>query len=376
MRIFNWYIAKALLGTLFLALGILTFVMMSVHLFRIFAMVSNGVAPSLLAKMVFCLLPEVLRYALPFSILISTVLVFSRMSADNEIVALKASGVGIWQIVAPSLVLAIILCTFGVFLGLEWGPRLRYVSQQLRWQAMTTSPIALIEPDSITKLSDDTSIRVGSRDDKSGVFHDIHLYQIDKSGGTLRDLMADSCMIDIRPEERAVLLTLYHFTISERPISESSVEKYQGTTNQTPHFLTGDSLVIPLEYGTFQDSKGMTRKLKMMPSKMLMGNMLWNELHGKSVASHWFEFHQRLALAFSPLAFILLGIPFGIRNKRSETTSSLVICLVMALTYYAIMLVCDALVDRPNFHPEILIWIPNLAFQIGGIVALTKLAKH
>lgn len=376
MRIFNWHITKALLGTLLLALGILTFVMMSVHLFRIFGMVSSGVAPSLLAKMIVCLLPEVLRYALPFSILISTVLVFSRMSADNEIIALKASGVSIWQIVAPALVLAILLCTIGIWLGLEWGPKLRYESQQLRWQAMTTTPIALLEPGVITKISDNASIRIGSREEKSGLLKDIHLYQIDKNGGVLRDLMAESCLIDIRKEESTIYLTLYHFTISERPISGEAVEKYRINTNQAPHFLTGDSLTIPLEYGTLQDAKSVTRKLKMMPCKMLMGNMLWNESLGNPVTEHWFEFHQRLALAFSPLAFILLGIPFGIRNRRSETTSGLVICLLMALAYYAVTLLCDALLSHPSLHPEIIIWLPNLSFQIGGIVALTKIAKH
>ena len=377
MRIFNWHIAKNLLGTLLLAMGILTFVMMSVHLFRVFTMLANGASPALLAKVLLFLLPDILRYALPFSILIATVLVFSRMSADNEIVALKASGIGIWQITAPALVIALVICAISVWLGASLSPQLRYASEQLRLQAMTDNPLALLEPGTVTRLSSQASIRVGGRDEKTGLLKDIYLHQLDKDGKTLRDITADSCMIDLQPDNGEIQLVLYRFTISERPVTGEAMESYREADGQNPHFLAGDTLTIPLPYSTYQDKKALSRKLKMMPFKMLMGNLAWTEAQGKPVAKHWYEFHQRLALAFSPLAFLLLGIPFGIRNRRSETTSGLVICLLLALGYYAVMLLCDSLVaSHPELHPEFIIWLPNLAYEIGGLLALAKIARH
>lgn len=376
MRIFNWHITKNLLGTLLLSLGILVFVMMSVHLFRAFAMLSSGVSPLLLGKMLVYLLPEVLRYALPFSILVSTVLVFSRMSADNEIVALKASGVGIWQIVAPALALALIICAASLWLSADIAPRLRYAGERLRWQAVTTNPLALLEPGTITRLSSQTSIRVGSRDEGPGLLKDIHLYQTDSQAGTLRDITAESCMIEARPDERELLLTLYNFTIAERPLSTKSVDAYRDANDRNPRFLAGDALTMHLEYGTLQDRKSLTRKLSMMPVKMLLGDIVWSESQGEDVTKHWYAFHERLALAFSPLAFLLLGIPFGIRNRRSEAASGLLICLVMALAYYGVMLLCNSLIHHPRLHPEYIIWLPNIAYQIGGLLALRKIAQH
>ncbi len=383
MRILNGYIAKNLLGTLLMALGILTFVMMSVHLFRIFAMLASGVAPGVLGRVLLCLLPDVLRYALPFSILVSTVLVFSRMSADNEIVALKASGVSLWQITAPALVITLLLCGVGVWLGMVAAPALRYEGEQMRWQAMGENPLALLEPGTVTSLSGQVSIRVGERDPESGLLKDVHIYQLDKGGDTLREITAEACRILPRPEERDLQLTLYRFTIAQRNVASPGEppprEEEADAGNplgKSPDFLAGETLTLHLEYGTVQDRKSLGRKLKMMPVEMLMGDLLWNRSQGKEVSRHWYEFHYRLALAFSPLAFLLLGIPFGIRNRRSEAASGLLICLAMALAYYGVILLCEALVKHPALHPEFLIWLPNLLYQAGGLAALANLSRH
>lgn len=376
MRIFNLYIAKNLLGTLLLALGILTFVMMSVHLFRLFAMLAGGVSPAVIGRIFLCYLPDVLRYALPFSVLVSTVLVFSRMSADSEIVALKASGVGLWQITAPALVLALLLCAAGAWLAMDLAPRLRYDGERIRWQAVTTSPLALLEPGAITNLSGQTSIRVGSRDPESGLLQDVHIYQLDKTGDVLQEITARACRIQADPEERALHLTLYHFSIAKRAVSQETLEKQRDAARQTPDFLTGETLTLRLEYGTLQDRKTLGRKIKMMPMKMLLADLIWQRSQGGEVSRYWYEFHYRLALAFSPLAFLLMGIPFGIRNRRSEAASGLVICLVLALVYYGVILLCDSLVKHPEFHPEYLIWLPNLLYQTGGLIALARLARH
>ncbi len=376
MRIFNLYIGKNLLGTLLLALGILTFVMMSVHLFRLFALLASGVSPAVLGKIFLCYFPNVLRYALPFSTLVSTVLVFSRMSADNEIVALKASGIGLWQITAPALVLTLILCAAGVWLAMDLSPRLRYAGERIRWQAVTTSPLALLEPGAITNLSGQTSIRVGSRDPESGLLQDVHIYQLDKNGDALQEITARACRIEAEPEERTLHLTLYHFSIAKRAVSPETLEKQRDATRQAPDFLTGETLTLQLEYGTLQDRKTLGRMIKMMPVKMLLADLIWQRSQGKDVSKYWYDFHYRLALAFSPLAFLLMGIPFGIRNRRSEAASGLVICLALALVYYGVILLCDSLVKHPELHPEYLIWLPNLLYQVGGLFALARLARH
>ncbi len=374
MKLINRYIAKNLLFTLLLAMGVLAFVMLATHFFRAFSLLANGVPPSILGKMLAMLLPDVLRYVLPLSMLFATVMVFSRMSAEDEIVALKASGVSIWQIVSPGLVLSIVISALGVWLALYVSPELRYRSELLKWQAMSTSPLALVEPGRMTKLSKDISIRVGSRDD-NGLLRDIHLLQLAPDGKTLRDITAASGIIENRPGQQALHLILQNFAITEFTVDGDESQNLR-KSKDAPSFLSAQTITIPIEYGAIQDRKPLKRKLKMMPLGMLFGDLAMQIQQGKPTTEHWLEFHQRLALAFSPLGFLLLGIPFGIRNRRSDSSSGIIVCVILALIFYAFILLSDSLADHPAFHPEFLIWVPNLVYEIGGLVALAKLSKH
>ena len=149
-----------------------------------------------------------------------------------------------------------------------------------------------------------------------------------------------------------------------------------------PGFYSASSITIPLDFGDAEDTRSLKRKLKTMPLGMLLGDLAWTTSQENADAKdrkgtrHWLELQKRLALSFSPLAFLLLGIPFGIRNRRSETTSGLLICLVLALFFYLFMLWADGLANRPQFHPELIIWLPNLLYEIGGLVALCRISKH
>ena len=368
MRIFNWYIAKNLLFTLALSLGILAFVMMSAHLFRLFALLASGVSPATLGQMLLLMLPDCLRYAMPLSMLVATVLVYSRMSADNEMVALQASGVSVWQAISPALLLAIILCGIGVWLGLYFSPEMRYQSARLQWAALSENPLSMLDPGVTLRLTPTSSLRVG-RIDESGLLHDVHFYELDSEGNELRDLTAARGMVHKNVADNTIELVLEDFTITERAVSAAAMARRR--EEQQPDFLAAKSIAIPISYEKMQSRK-LTRKAKMMPVGMLLGSISLEEASGRRPLKQWLDLQQRLSLAFSPLAFLLLGIPFGLRNRRSETSAGLIICVILGLVYYAFMLLSDALLDYPALHPELIIWIPNLLYQGIGLYALCR----
>lgn len=369
---FNWYITKNLLATLLLAMGILAFVMLSVHFFRAFSMLASGVSPLLLGKILLYLFPDILRYVLPLSLLVATVLVYSRMSADNEITAMKASGISIWQMVAPGVLLSVILCILSLWLGLFVSPELRYKSEQLRWQALSTTPLALIEPGSVTRLSAYASIRVGAKDE-NGVLYDVHYLELDAKNGRLRDITAATGILSIDAEDGSIKLILHDFTFADNIVNTANASNEQHKSASDGSFLSAKSITIPIHYASMQDKKPLVRKNKMMPALMLLGDTAWLISHDEPVTKNWMEFHHRLALGFSPLAFMLLGIPFGIRNKRSGNSSGLLICIVLALIFYGFSLLSGSLVNHPALHPEYIIWLPNIIYQLGGLAILAKL---
>ena len=158
-----------------MALGILVFVMLGTHFFRAFDLLALGVSPLLLGKMLLYLLPDVLRFALPLSMLVACVLVFSRMSADNEIIALQASGVSLWQIISPGLLLSALLSAGCFLLSMFLSPDCRYLGgSSVALEALVSSPLAMLERASRCNLIDNTLCISQKAGD---ILYDIHLFK-------------------------------------------------------------------------------------------------------------------------------------------------------------------------------------------------------
>ncbi len=368
MKIFNWYIGKSVLLNLSLALLVLVFVMLSAHFFRAFDLLARGVPPSLLLKMLLYLVPEVLRFALPLAMLIASVLVFSRMSADNEICALKASGVSLWQIISPCLLLSGLLSVVCFFLSLSVAPNCRYLVQQLQWEALTGSPLALLEPGTPIQLSPHSSVQVGRK--VGNVLYEIQFLETDRAGEKLRDVTARQGVMVNNASRRSLELVLKNFTLSEYLLAQPS------RVGEVQPFLQSETMTIPLEYGAAQEQKPLKRKLKLMSAKMLFADMGLEEAEGGNLSEHRVELHYRFVLAISPFALMILGIPFGIRNRRSESASGLLVCVLLALFFYGFLLLGRSLKEQVGFHPELILWIPNILYQIGGLLAIRKIGQY
>ena len=134
-------------------------------------------------------------------------------------------------------------------------------------------------------------------------------------------------------------------------------------------------MTIPLDYASAQSQKPLGRKLKMMNLKMLFGEMGLMEAAGSSITRHLVEFHYRLVLSMSPFAFGCWGCPLA-SYRRSETSTGLLICVVLALVFYAFLLLADSIEEYDHLHPELILWIPNILYQVGGLLAIRRIGSH
>ena len=366
MKTLNLYIAKSLLLTIAIAIGILTFVMLSANLFRAFELLARGVPAMVLVRFLVFLLPDMLTYTIPLGMLCSTVLVFSRMSADNEITAMRASGVSLWQIVSPGLVLSIMLSAGCLWLHTTLGPRCRYRADTLKQTEGMKNPLAAIEPGRFVELPGHV-IYVGRREGDR--LEDIDIFAYDKNGKVTRDITAREGRIEVDAASRSLKISLNDVTVAE-------VRPDAGKDQDNVIRLVSETLTLPLDYGEQQDRKPLTRKMKYMDVGMMFGRIYVDQAEGRDTTRHYVELHTRMSMALSPFAFLLLGIPFGIRVQRSETSVGLLLSFILAMGFYVFMLLADSVKNQPALHPEVLVWLPNIVYQAGGLWALSAIAKR
>lgn len=367
MKTLNWYIARSLLVNTLLALGILTFVMVSGNLFRIFELVAKGVSPLVFAKFMLLIVPEMLRYTIPLSLLTGTVLLFSRLSADNEITALKASGVSLWQIIAPGLILAAAFSGLCFWLGTSLAPRCRLEADLMLRSEAIRNPLALLEPGRFAGEIPGYRIRVGVRDgDKLG---DIHILVVDRKTGRLASaITARRGTVHTREAEQTLELELEDATIANYPAGEEDAS--DGATVERAAMRR---ILLPLAYGTQLDARPLTLRLKFLDLRAMLSRIHLDAADGENVTPHYVDLHKHMSMALSPISFLLVGIPLAIRSRRSETSIGLLLSLLLGFGFYVFLVLTDGIKYQAGLHPEFLVWLPNVLYQGGGLWALAKI---
>ena len=366
MRILNLYIARKLLFTTLAATGVLTFVMIAGSLYRLFDLLARGVSPASLATLLLLLVPIALKFTLPFSVLCAVILVFSRLSADNEITAMRATGTGLWQIVTPALLLGILLSAFCAWLQLDLAPRCRWKLDMIKDSEGARTPLALIEPGRPVSLPGYV-IYTSSRDQNR--LYDLRVYVLGKDNRLAQDITARYG--DVRVNED---LQIIEFLLHDAQVSAADPSAPRETARQQR--AAGKTMFLPVDYGDQLNRKDVTRRAKYQDTAGLIGLIqVYGDL-GWDIGPLRLEMHKRLSMALSPFAFILVGIPFGIRTRRSEAAIGMVVSLILATIFYAFLIAADELKTRYQVAGEVLIWLPNILYQVGGLWALYRLAKH
>ncbi len=364
MRTLNTYILRNFLVTLGMGLGIMTFVLLSGNLCKsdVINMFISGVSPIVLLKFLSYMLPYALCYTLPLAILVSTVLVFSRLSADNEIVAMKSMGIGLWQIVTPVLAISGICCALCLWLFLFVTPLMRDKATALTTAATTETPLALLEPGVFKMFTTNCYVKIGAKDGDE--LKDVHIVLTDKKGRNYQDLVASSGKVVLNPGEDIPVLyltdvELTRFSLDERP-EPTTVSSYRIGNMQ-----------MPLELNASRNKRKLSSKRQYMDFGMLCAQIAMKREDGQDATPLLVELHERLAIGMTPFSFLLLGLPFGIRSKRSELSIGLLICVLLALFFYGFKLLTGTLSEKPG--AQYIIWIPNLLYQIGGLYMMKKL---
>ncbi|MBN2448946.1 MAG: LptF/LptG family permease [Lentisphaeria bacterium] len=371
MKILNSYIAGSLAVTAALAVGVLTFVMTAGHIIRLFDLLSRGVPPAVLGRFLVLRLPDMLRFTLPMALLCATVLVFSQLSADNEFSAMKACGISLWQVIAPGLILSVLLSGVCFWLSTTVAPRCRYAADQLLWEQAAAGSMALLESHDAFIELEGLNVRVERRD--GDALYGIHILVQDEQLRLRQTITAREGHIR-RDGERGVLeLVLQDATFGSVNLEgEGAAEDRE----EGPGRFATRQITLPLSLGKDSQTRRLVRKSKHMDLPMLFGRIALDSESGVPVTPLLVELHTRMSMALSPIAFLLLGIPFAIRSRRSETSVGLLLSLLLALGFYAFILLTRSLRSEGAFRPELLVWLPNVLYQAGGLRAIAVISRH
>ena len=153
MKILRKYIIKEIIVMFLFSLAIFTFTLVIGNIIRLAELVINrGVDIKLVSRLFLYLIPFLLSYTIPMSILTSVLLVFGRLSGDNEIIAIRASGINIYRLSAPLLMIGLLFSLFSVALADKTIPKMHFASRKIIKNIGVKTPAAYLEPGTFIKI--------------------------------------------------------------------------------------------------------------------------------------------------------------------------------------------------------------------------------
>jgi LPS export ABC transporter permease LptF len=336
-------------------------------------LVRNSGPPRTIAYLFALVLPQALPFAIPLGVLVGTLITLSRMSADGEIIALRAAGISGRRVVPPIFFFATLamLVTAAASLWLTpWSVRERYrVLNQL---------IA-------NELSADVQPRIFVEEQ----FPSTILYVGDVIPGSTtrwrRIFIADTTPPNQRqrgPQEQGdspvVTLALDALAVPDLPNNRIHLAMHNADT-----YMAGKE---PKEY-TVNSSPDQEEALQAKPTEKQASRpavemdtppLYRYAYHSKGedrrlLLDARIELHQRLALPLACVLLALAGIPLGVGTRRSGKSGAVVMTVVIAIGYYLGLIGLISLAGQGKLPPGIAVWLPNTVFSVLGLVMLIQL---
>lgn len=332
------------------------------------------VSPLMLGELVLMLILYVINYALPLGFLTAILLVLGRLSAQREIIAMKASGISVYRIAIPILVLGLIGACVSVFVNAYYAPYAKTTYLQNLRKVLQEDPLQYIREHTFIKDFPGYIIYIGKKDKNE--LQDIWLWEVDSNGAVKSFIKAKEGRFGFDSTTGDALLTLYQGTGEMR--DPQDLENFQKASIP---ILTYDEVSLRLPFGAiFGQKKLQKKKLSTMTVFELFD---YKKKYSDSKASNQSEIakinteiQRKFSMAFSVLALVLIAVPLGIKVSRSETYANLGIAVILALIYYGMMMFVTWFDDMPTLQPDLLIWIPNIVFMILGAYLLKKANRN
>ena len=323
--------------------------------------------------------PAMAIYALPIGILTGVLLTLGRLSADNEVTAMRAAGISLSRIARPVLLLGALGSAGALYVNFESMPHARVQYENELADAVRSNPMNFIRPKTFIREFPGKVVYVG--DQQGAVLRDIWLWELDGKGRVRRLIRAQSGRIDYDAATNSLVPTLFNTKTEERnaanpeDFSKSPKAPTAGKLVEVrlslAQYFSHDSVRVKqewLSYSALQAER--TRLAALTPAPQDAAE------HARRRMALELVWQDKFNLSLSVFSFALIGVPLGIKVSRRETSANLGLALVLVLSFYVLTVAVKWLDRHPEFRPDLLLWLPNLLFFGLGIWLFSRIDRR
>ena len=362
MRILTRYILGEILSHALIGCVIFTFILFMKELPRILEMVvHNSSFFTSVVEIILFMLPNFFMLTIPMAVLVGVLLGYSRLAADSEVIAIRASGLGIGYFVRVASIVAIGGTLLGLANSLLLAPR-------------ANRAILAMNKELASQASYEIEPRVFDED-----FHNFVLYVQDVRAGTGAAHWRQVFMADTTDSANPLITTAASATVSNDSTQQLHVRLRDGSRHETVtlqpqqyNISTFDFTDLPLVSSQQNDVHlgRMDTDIYAMPMSALRQRSLAPD--GKRFQ---IEMHKRFAYPAACLVLMLVGVPLGVTSRRGGKSFAWIFTILLVFLYYLLSSTGIALGKQNWISAFFAVWSANLLFAAGGLFLLWQMAS-
>ena len=374
-KIISRYIFREIAIPFIIILFVLTFVLMMGKILQIMdLMVNKGIRVWDISHLILLIMPNFMLFTIPIALLVSILIAMGRFSADNEITALKSSGVSLIQIYIPVAVASLLAFVCAIVIGNFIVPKSNFATKKLLFElASQNASIGIKE-------------KVFNAD-----FKDLLLYAdtVPADGEFMKGvIISDNRVIG----EQNTILAEKAFLVADPKLMIVKLRMENGSI----HTVTPDlknyrkvdfkiydiNLDLSTTLSTFTDEQKSSTDMTITE---LRERMKKPGLDDAAVRELAIEVHKKFSIPLSCIFFGLLALPLGITSHRAVKSRGFAVGIIIVSSYYLLRIGGEALVETGRLSPSIGVWTPNVIFALLGVylfymanreISLFQIAYH
>ena len=305
-----------------------------------------------------CLFPGVFAFTIPMAVLIGVLLGLGRMSADSEIIALGALGIGRRRILLPVAVLAATGAALTLCMTLWLGPKAVHKYRALEADLVTSQISFAVQPRVFDERFPKLVLYINDVSASGTQWHGVFLAQAGGESGSQLTL-AENAIVIADPKQGKLELHLKGGSTHE--FSRGDPGHYSVTSfgqSDWPIDVVG---LVPAEPRQLSNAERSLRQL------LATNGANWREAR--------VELHRRLAFPAACMVFALIAVPLGSQPRRGGRAAGSLIAIIVIASYYLLTVIGAGQARQAIVSPGAGIWFANFLIGILGLFLLPRMEQ-
>ena len=366
MRILTRYILREVFAHAAIGVAVFTFILFTRDLGRILELVVRNSAPlPSVAEIFFFTVPVALTYTIPMGVLVGILIGLSRLAADSEITAMRATGMGVWSFLRIISIFALGAWLLALANSVYIAPRSQAALGRLQDRLKTAQASFEVQPRVFYEGFPKAVLYVQDVKSASGaaIWKGVFLADVSSAVSPRITLAEQGILVSEGPDR----LHLHLRNGSTHETDPKNPDHYQ--------ISTFDQTDIPIQLPS-TDAKQEREPTAI--GELTTPGLLSSARTQDPIVRRWYyiEFNRRFALPTACIVLALVGIPLGLSSKKGGKSTGFVLTIVLVFAYYSASLIGVSLARQGRVPPTLGVWLSDILFFLGGAFLLWQAERR